>query len=1064
MFLSLFLLTLFAQSINAYYISLNSLEWDQAKEYCQTHCNSDLATISNQQDYDTILQLINITLDDINFNNPPFFYIGLREIETDQWEWSDTSSFIFGNDISGGKGPWGDNQPSSGSCAALHKETYEWISSSCTNGKNDNNNNNYLYICNDCYGEINKNVFLDFTPSPFSSQESKCNSYFQTSLASYHSSRDINESALLQELQSEQNNPGWQNTQSFIGLNDDYTWIDGTTYDYGSNIVGSFPWKPNEPNNNVCFYMEDGLLIGEGSCVAQFAFCNAPSQICYQDRFTTTSGSFLWSTAPCQVKTDYPTIQNGIAIINNQRWYNNNHNLVIEYMFSMTLAATINGSAGLIFHFNTTCKHYLYIGVVLETQQLVANEVYNDIETELKSWNLNKAFLTDTFYLLRIELIDGKKFRISINNEQEAGNYNPAPIYGEFDMGNSGISPYIGIRNYRSKIIAKSLFISGDMIFETNPNPQQWFTQCITPTPQPTLPPVTANPITMTPTTSNPTSSTPTTNYPTTQIPTTSAPTTSAPTTSAPTTSAPTINTGNPSREPSISPTAKPIDSNQPTESPIFECDVSLSSASITIRFSYVINNDDANDNEILRAITNITDNAIKEQSSECDIPQFDRQIFVDNTQKMVNITLILCTVNCVTEELLAPFVEEIEGDLLNPTNAILTIKPNSTTTIITQIIHKESGIQTTQIVLNTINKAQENSSKQAPIGAIIGSIIGVLLICVIIVGIVVYRKKKRDKNFQIAAGKKLGRTIEFNKTSRIMSNSPSPSPLEGNGDMIKTGINNNNNNQQNNIIMTGTNNDDVFGEDMDFYDDDDGTDSIENKGTHSSKVSSNINIRKNTNGDIEMIIDNDDDTPNGDNVYDEIVIADEQDESTPNEDCNDEYKTNGGNSGESDQIFIEQEEINKIEKRKRKTHKDDTKELMEWLRNIIKLPQYYDYFVSNGYESLEFIKDIKSVDKLICIGIELKGHQTRLMAGIDRLRGDDIIAYPANYNNEEGGDGLIDDIDIDNVDNNDDEDDYDIINAVNTAGNFQQELMDINIGNDLLVNDVIEDMAQTPN
>eukprot|EP01084_Bolivina_argentea_P113310 201975_1 len=66
-------------------------------------------------------------------------------------------------------------------------------------------------------------------------------------------------------------------------------------------------------------------------------------------------------------------------------------------------------------------------------------------------------------------------------------------------------------------------------------------------------------------------------------------------------------------------------------------------------------------------------------------------------------------------------------------------------------------------------------------------------------------------------------------------------------------------------------------------------------------------------------------------------------------------------------------------------TETDEKLKIQKWL-SLIKLPQYFDAFISNGYESLNFIKEISNKTELFEIGVELKGHQTKLLAEIKKL------------------------------------------------------------------------------
>eukprot|EP01083_Nonionella_stella_P116275 345365_1 len=62
--------------------------------------------------------------------------------------------------------------------------------------------------------------------------------------------------------------------------------------------------------------------------------------------------------------------------------------------------------------------------------------------------------------------------------------------------------------------------------------------------------------------------------------------------------------------------------------------------------------------------------------------------------------------------------------------------------------------------------------------------------------------------------------------------------------------------------------------------------------------------------------------------------------------------------------------------------------DIMQWLTNVVHLPQYCDSFVQNGYHDMEFVRDIQNKSDLEDIGITKKGHQTRIIAQIKFLNG----------------------------------------------------------------------------
>eukprot|EP01083_Nonionella_stella_P073291 198083_1 len=60
---------------------------------------------------------------------------------------------------------------------------------------------------------------------------------------------------------------------------------------------------------------------------------------------------------------------------------------------------------------------------------------------------------------------------------------------------------------------------------------------------------------------------------------------------------------------------------------------------------------------------------------------------------------------------------------------------------------------------------------------------------------------------------------------------------------------------------------------------------------------------------------------------------------------------------------------------------------LREWLTKEVKLDQYYDALVDNGYETLDIVKEITKEEELREIGIVLNGHVLKLMKEIGKLK-----------------------------------------------------------------------------
>ena len=61
--------------------------------------------------------------------------------------------------------------------------------------------------------------------------------------------------------------------------------------------------------------------------------------------------------------------------------------------------------------------------------------------------------------------------------------------------------------------------------------------------------------------------------------------------------------------------------------------------------------------------------------------------------------------------------------------------------------------------------------------------------------------------------------------------------------------------------------------------------------------------------------------------------------------------------------------------------------EVKLWLLSTVGLPQYYDIFESNGFSTMQMIKEINGKEDLEYIGVKLKAHQIKIMNYIEKLQ-----------------------------------------------------------------------------
>ncbi len=64
-----------------------------------------------------------------------------------------------------------------------------------------------------------------------------------------------------------------------------------------------------------------------------------------------------------------------------------------------------------------------------------------------------------------------------------------------------------------------------------------------------------------------------------------------------------------------------------------------------------------------------------------------------------------------------------------------------------------------------------------------------------------------------------------------------------------------------------------------------------------------------------------------------------------------------------------------------------DAQMVKEWLMNTVKLENYFELFMQNGFCSLEIIKEINDKNDLKYIGIDVKAHQIMIMNKINILK-----------------------------------------------------------------------------
>ena len=158
-----------------------------------------------------------------------------------------------------------------------------------------------------------------------------CLSYFNTTLGSIHSKEDYNRALELVTSKS----GGYSAAAAWIGLTGDVEqgWVDGTSLDLDfANIT----------TNKSCVSLkgEIGSLLDDENCVihvtnvAEYALCNAPSELCDQSYWNIITGS-VSSWTGCDLKIDEEEIDDVMLVMNGKQWVNIDESLKIHYMINI---------------------------------------------------------------------------------------------------------------------------------------------------------------------------------------------------------------------------------------------------------------------------------------------------------------------------------------------------------------------------------------------------------------------------------------------------------------------------------------------------------------------------------------------------------------------------------------------------------------------------------------------------------------------------------------------------------------------------------------------------------
>ena len=458
--LHLVLIHILICSSNAYYLVPNDLLWDGAYRYCQTICNSNLASINTEQQQTDIQNTIQSRSSSYwSFNENP--WIGLVQSSlTSNWFWTDNSSTI--TDIS--SFPWAPNEPTS-QCTTIDITNYEYQTQNCSSYFQDQ-----PLICNSCNGKLIKYAWIS---------RASCQILYDTEYATILG--DESDVDHANELFNLYGGDAWIGmTVGDITDITTYRWNDGTQYDFSSTgydpttCSGTcFPWIDDGPSGNgQCVHITDAGWETESCTTLAYALCNLPSELRLDlNTWSVLKGDFVFNDG--EIYTDNTTIstEDNLVVVRDKYWYNGDEAILFEYRFSVDLQAqeTVDGNKFvgiMIFNDDADCENCYYVAIGKQDDEyyLVLYRLDGVSTITLSSTRLSFVWNDGMFYILNIKMIDGYWFEVSIKDD--------VLIYKDTtnkDNVLTSASGHIGLYSSNGVYVkSKYLYISGTPLFTSD--------------------------------------------------------------------------------------------------------------------------------------------------------------------------------------------------------------------------------------------------------------------------------------------------------------------------------------------------------------------------------------------------------------------------------------------------------------------------------------------------------------------------------------------------------------------------------------------------------------------
>eukprot|EP01084_Bolivina_argentea_P166595 289206_1 len=460
MIILFFILHVLLTETTCYVLISSDLTWNGSSNICKWKCNSELASIHNEQQQQQILNLINN--DNINQLTQKSYWIGLyKDNITKQWVWSDNSATYI---LNTSYDAWYPSEPNNDyeNCVELHAHNgfnYAWNDARC--------DKNIRTICNQCTPilELNKYILI-YGEWTHSEANNECYQQYGTHLSSIHNDRDELEASNLCKSSSDGN--------CWLGASDEdmegiWLWNDGTEWNYTDWAID----RPNDVNGNEhCLQIwsmttnEDPWKWDDYQCgQPRFrAICAMPSLLCLYNKWNVIGGNWTWITSASMCGE----VINSNRADGNILWYGDESgnvlplnvwdDIIIEYTYTMTDTVSYGDkdNAGIIFGAQTVTDHkndgdYYNVEIRPATNRVVFSRTRNNDWSSLRGAKLNFIYESGVYYRLKVEVVENN-FNVYVNDElyiNYTDNSNESFAFGT-----------IGLRNYFATTISKYLYVS----------------------------------------------------------------------------------------------------------------------------------------------------------------------------------------------------------------------------------------------------------------------------------------------------------------------------------------------------------------------------------------------------------------------------------------------------------------------------------------------------------------------------------------------------------------------------------------------------------------------------